>query len=76
MKIKDATFITSVASADKFYKTDKSRGLDKKGVGLGLYLVKNILSLHGESITVSSVEGEFTKFTFSLSLFKNHHKQS
>lgn len=61
---------------DKFYKTDKSRGLDKKGVGLGLYLVKNILSLHGESITVSSVEGEFTKFTFSLSLFKNHHKQS
>ncbi len=60
---------------DKFYKTDKSRGLDKKGIGLGLYLVKNILSLHGENIEVQSNVGEFTRFTFTLKLHKgNIHK--
>ena len=59
---------------DKFYKTDKSRGLDKKGIGLGLYLVKNILSLHGESITATSEEGLFSRFTFTLKLGKNSHK--
>lgn len=40
---------------DRFYKTDKSRN-DKKGTGLGLYLVKNILSLHNEKIVVNSLE--------------------
>ena len=55
---------------DKFYKTDKSRGLDKKGIGLGLYLVKNLLSLHGENISVESTENEFTRFTFTLPVSK------
>ncbi len=35
---------------DRFYKTDKSRGLDKSGVGLGLYICKTIIDAHGESI--------------------------
>src|SRR5699024_6154836 len=35
---------------DRFYKTDKSRSLDKKGVGLGLYIVKSIINLHGGDI--------------------------
>ena len=50
---------------DRFYKTDKSRLRDKKGVGLGLYIVKNIIAMHGEKITVSSKNG-VTSFTFSL----------
>ncbi len=57
---------------DKFYKSDKSRSLDKNGIGLGLYLVKNILSLHGENITVTSTPGESTVFRFSLKNHKNH----
>ncbi|MBR5872590.1 MAG: HAMP domain-containing histidine kinase, partial [Oscillospiraceae bacterium] len=31
---------------DRFYKTDKSRSLDKSGVGLGLYIVQTIVNQH------------------------------
>lgn len=39
---------------DKFYKTDKSRSEDKKSMGLGLYIVKTIITLHGGEIVVTS----------------------
>lgn len=55
---------------DRFYKTDKSRGLDKNGVGLGLYIVKNIINLHDGDIRVSSLEGEYTEFSITLSTAK------
>lgn len=51
---------------DRFYKTDRSRGMDKNGVGLGLYLVKSIVTLHGGDIIVRSVQGEYTEFVFSV----------
>ncbi len=51
---------------DRFYKTDKSRSQDKNGMGLGLYIVKTIIKLHGGEITVSSVENEYTEFSFWL----------
>ena len=51
---------------DRFYKTDKSRSLDKNGVGLGLYIVKTIVNLHGGDIFIRSQLGEYTEFTFSL----------
>ncbi|WMJ23809.1 HAMP domain-containing sensor histidine kinase [Paludicola sp. MB14-C6] len=51
---------------ERFYKTDKSRGLDKNGVGLGLYIVRSIVNLHGGDITVNSVEGEYVEFVFSV----------
>ena len=51
---------------DRFYKVDKSRGLNREGTGLGLFIVKNILNLHGRDISVNSVAGEFTEFTFTL----------
>ena len=51
---------------DRFYKTDKSRSLDRKGVGLGLYIVKTVLNKQGEDITVKSVEGEYCEFVFTL----------
>ncbi|MBR1763761.1 MAG: HAMP domain-containing histidine kinase [Ruminococcus sp.] len=51
---------------DRFYKTDKSRGLDKTGVGLGLNIVRSIIRLHGGKIMVRSVKGEYTEFTFTL----------
>lgn len=51
---------------DRFYKTDKSRSLDKTGVGLGLYIVQTIVNQHKGDLIVQSVEGEYTEFTFSV----------
>ena len=51
---------------DRFFKSDKSRGLDKVGVGLGLYICKSILAAHGESIRAESEEGKYCEFIFSL----------
>lgn len=51
---------------DRFYKSDKSRGLDKTGVGLGMYIAKTIIEAHGETITVRSTQGEYCEFVFSL----------
>ncbi len=51
---------------DRFYKTDRSRGLDKSGTGLGLYIAKTAIVNHGEEIYVDSVEGEYTEFRFTL----------
>ncbi len=53
---------------ERFYKSDRSRGLDKTGMGLGLYIVKTNLAAHGEKITVNSVQGQFTAFRFTLPL--------
>ena len=51
---------------DRFYKSDKSRGLDKTGVGLGLYICKTIISAHDQEIWVESEYGKFCRFTFTL----------
>ncbi len=51
---------------ERFYKSDKSRSLDKKGVGLGLYIVKSVINLHGGEIIVRSIEGEYCEFEFWL----------
>ncbi len=51
---------------DRFYKGDKSRSRDKNGMGLGLYLVRTILQLHGGNIWACSVPGEYCRFEFFL----------
>ena len=50
---------------ERFHKSDKSRSEDKDGYGLGLYIVKTILTQHKEKINVTSENG-VTTFTFSL----------
>ncbi len=51
---------------DRFYKSDKSRGLDKTGVGLGMYISRAIIEAHGEQIRVESEYGKWCRFTFTL----------
>ena len=41
---------------DPFYRVDKSRNRYTGGSGLGLFIVKNILELHGFEYTITNVE--------------------
>lgn len=51
---------------ERFYKVDKSRSFDTKGVGLGLYIVKTIVNMHEGEITAASKQGEYTEFSFEI----------
>lgn len=53
---------------ERFYKGDKSRGLDKSGVGLGLFISKTIIDAHHERIWVESEQGNYCAFSFTLPL--------
>lgn len=53
---------------ERFYKGDKSRGLDKSGMGLGLFIAKAIIDAHHERIWVESEQGSFCAFNFTLPL--------
>lgn len=60
---------------DRFYKTDKSRGLDKNGVGLGLYICRTIVEAHGETIAVSpTADGCSFRFTIKEGISAPKHK--
>ncbi|MDO5558504.1 MAG: HAMP domain-containing sensor histidine kinase [Oscillospiraceae bacterium] len=53
---------------DKFYRGDKARTMNVPGSGLGLSIVRYIVSQHGGSIECDSVLGEGTCFEFCLKI--------
>lgn len=54
---------------NRFYKADKSRGMNREGTGLGLFIVKGILDQHKQKIRVTSKDG-LTTFIFTLEYVK------
>lgn len=50
---------------ERFYKMDKAR-TNKISTGLGLSIVRLILSQHNQDIWVNNIEGKGVKFTFTL----------
>ena len=50
----------------RFYKTDSSRSTDTTGVGLGLNIVKKIITLHHGTVSVDSEKGAYSAFTVTL----------
>ena len=51
---------------ERFYKVDKSRSLDASGAGLGLYIVKMMVEMHGGRIWAQSNSSTTAEFTFTL----------
>nr|WP_255351031.1 ATP-binding protein [Methanosarcina sp. MTP4] len=51
-----------------FVQGDSSSAKEYKGVGLGLYIVKNFVELHGGEVGVNSEPGKGSTFTFTLPL--------
>ena len=51
---------------DRFYKTDLSRGKDKKGTGLGLAITKQIVELMNGHVELESEVGRGSSFSFTV----------
>ena len=60
---------------DRFFKSDSSRGRDRRGTGLGLAITKEIINAHDEHINVISTEGVGTEFIFSLPLAREREME-
>jgi signal transduction histidine kinase len=54
----------------QFYRAENVEGSRFQGMGIGLYVVKELVTLHGGEITVVSQEGKGSTFTVSLPLYE------
>ncbi|WP_016823235.1 SpoIIE family protein phosphatase [Streptomyces viridosporus] len=51
---------------ERFHRIENARSRSNEGSGIGLALVKELVGLHGGTITADSTEGEGTRFTIRL----------
>ena len=59
----------------RFYQVETSRGAGS-GTGLGLTMVRQIVALHGGTVTVDSREGEGSCFTLRFPAMQQAEKNS
>jgi PAS domain S-box-containing protein len=59
----------------RFYRAGNVEAEQISGLGIGLYVVKEIVTLHGGTITVESVEGVGSTFTVCLPLSEHTDAQ-
>ena len=77
LAVRDGNLVTSVTDFGKgipatklphvfnrYYRLDNSRGTD--GLGLGLYLSREIINAHGGTVSVESEENKGSTFYFSI----------
>ncbi|GAA3140327.1 SpoIIE family protein phosphatase [Planomonospora alba] len=57
---------------ERFHRIESARSRSNEGSGIGLALVKELVGLHGGTITADSVEGEGTTFTIRLPFGSAH----
>jgi PAS domain S-box-containing protein len=55
----------------KFYRAEAASGASVPGTGLGLFLVRGLLTAMGGRVSVESVEGEGSTFAFELPVSKS-----
>ncbi|NJM07746.1 ATP-binding protein, partial [Candidatus Gracilibacteria bacterium] len=56
----------------RFYRAPNADAERISGLGIGLYVVRELVELHGGRITVASSEGEGSTFTIFLPLAEPH----
>jgi signal transduction histidine kinase len=52
----------------RFFRADNAEKIRVAGMGIGLYVVKEIVTLHGGTVAVQSEEGKGSTFTVKLPL--------
>lgn len=61
---------------DRFYKVQDSKVMNKKGTGIGLSIVKELIEIHHGTIQVDSELGQGTTFTITLPIDKQAYLEN
>lgn len=57
---------------ERFHRVETTQGRSQEGTGIGLAMVRELVKLHGGTITVESKIGEGSRFTVNIPAGKSH----